>query len=299
MRVWAAPLLLLVGCSNVTETAGRPVYVMLVPEGESEWRTEIGEGFRAGAEQFGEKAVVIPYQTSELRAAKESLADVPSLDHLAVSVVASGGEAAAELAEALTESGRPVVTVGVDAAASGRVATVTFDCDAIADLWNIRREQTVPNARNVLFVFSDDPVPRKILESEVFRRSSGWKEFRPKFLSIDEVDEKSIEWADAVTPVGESAYRALKGRVEKPLLPISSCESVLKDTEGGTIAHAITPNYFDLGLRAFRLAREHYVTAGLGTVTLALRPNEVDRESVQIFRDRRRQVPDVVRKPRK
>ncbi len=299
MRIWIAPFLLLVGCSGVTEPASPPVYAMFVPEGESEWRTEVGEGFKAGAAQFGEKAILIPYSTSQLRTAKDKLGDVPSLDHLAVTVVALDSQAAAELAEAFTEAGRPVVTVGVDAAASGRVATVTFDCDAIAKLWNIRREQTTPNAKNILFVFSDDPIPRKILESEVFRRSSEWKEFRPKFLSLDEVDEESLAWADAVTPVGEAAYLALRERGDKPLIPVSSCESVLRDAEGGAIANAITPNYFDLGLRAFRLAREHYVTAGLGTVALALHPNEVDQESVQIYRDRRRHVPDIVRKPRK
>ena len=289
-------LIVLGGCNAGMKVPDPPVCEMIIPKSDLQWQREMRNGFIAGAEEFGLEVIIKEYVESSAEAILRVSEEMPDSKDTPICIVFKSPEPIAKVIDALLDKGIYTLTVGEDDSAAPRVGHSGNSTRRLAYLWKIRAYQFDPKPKRVLLLVGDVPVKRDRLTGLIYERSDDWKAFKLRERSVYEVVAEDFEWADLVTPVGEDAARLCVENGVERMLPLDGSDFTLSLIQEGRVPIAIAPNYFQLGFRAARLAREWHIKGGLSRPIVLMRCVEVDADTIEDFKKKRYKLPPVARK---
>ncbi len=279
------------GSRNAIIPETQPVFYLVLPSGTEQWKTEIISGFQQAANQFQ-----MQHQTKTYTKADEInlvVSSIPFQDNVPICLVTPNDELAGTVCETQSKLGRRIITLLCSDGKQPKTAHVGMSPERLVELWNIRAHQLSKTIKKPLFVFGDEPVQTERLVALFFKNSDDWKKYRPTFKELKEVTIEDFQNADFVTTFGHNATQYAIDLLVKNLLPISLDDETLKNLRNGDIKHAIGADYFQVGLRAFRIARDAYLQ-GFPTQPITMLPyKESDVESVDFYKSRRYKLPPI------
>ncbi|MBA3727066.1 MAG: hypothetical protein H0W86_11630 [Armatimonadetes bacterium] len=81
------------------------------------------------------------------------------------------------------------------------------------------------------------------------------------------------------------------------MMPVDGSEAALDLVRSDTVPMAFIPNYYQMGLRAARIAREDFVYGAIPNAIISMKYKEVVKETVKWhLEDRYRSAPSVAKK---
>lgn len=283
----------LVGCGSRSDIIPdvKPVFYLVVPKTNSQWQREIISGFRAAAEQFRFDSKIVTYENSENLSL--TLATIPYIEKVPICVVCQTDKLAGDLCKEQGKLGRRIVTLICDDPSLPRTAHVGMSPERFYSLWSTRSAQISQRIRNPLFLFGNEPIKSERITALIFKASDDWKKFRPTFRNLDSVTQEEAESADMVTAFGRDAVEKAKLLNGKVIFPVSLDDKTLEELKRGDYQFAIGPDYFQVGVRGFRVARDAYLQGIPSQPIIQLQYKEADKESVEFYKDRRYKVPPI------
>jgi hypothetical protein len=211
----------------------------------------------------------------------------------AICIAFESPELIKETLDLLSLENRVVITVGTDDSSAYRVGHVGADAKKLAAQVAIRSQALDPPAKRILYLLGNSPIDREMLEASAFRESDQWQKYRPRTKAVGDVTDEDFDWCDLVVAVGEDALdKAIASSVER-IIPTDPAQKALDLLKPGRAPTVITNNYFDIGLRASRIARERFIVGSIQTPILSIPPKEVDSQSMQYYLDTRFRVPEI------
>lgn len=292
----AVPLFLfaLCGCANeTTHIPPPPVYVLALPEKQATWVEHLEKGFLAGCEQLQMDCKAVRYKGGGAEPIAAAVLDQGDTKGAPPSIAFESPELIKQVTDSLSLKGAQAILVGADDSSAYRLGHVGPDAKRLATLV-ARRSQTLdPPARRILYVLGSGPVDLNMLEASVFRESDQWRKYRPRLKPLTEVTDADFQWCDLVVPIGEDAQsKAIASSVTR-IFPTEPNDSSLELLKSGRAAFVIANNYFDIGLRASRIAREQAVYGRIARPILPIAPKEIDSTSLQLYMETRFRVPEI------
>lgn len=281
---------LLIGCSKEIGPKQPPIYGLVVPAGNEQWKKEIKDGFQFAAREFHVNYVIREYEQTNPNSAITAALSIPETERTPICIVFLRREPIAKAAKALMKNNRVMITVGVDDASAERVGHIGMSPERLVYLWKIRATQLFPRFRNALFVFGKEPIKTDRIEGAVFQRSRNWQEFKTRFREGEELSKEDVAWADIVVCIGLDAVNKARLFEAKAIFPVDSSDNTLQLIESEELPFALAPKYFEIGVRALRLAREHHIRNFIAQPISLLDYAEIDKPSLKLFRARRYKV---------
>jgi len=294
------PLFLIAFFSNCGKEIGPeqpPIYGLVIPAGNEQWKREIKDGFQFACREFHVNHVIREYEETNPNSIITAALSVPETERTPICIVFLRREPIAKVASALSEKNRKIITVGVDDASADRVGHIGMSPERLVYLWKIRATQHFPRFRKVLFVFGKEPIKTDRIEGAVFQRSRNWHEFKTRFRESEDLSRDDIAWADIVVCMGFDAVKKARLLNVKSLFPVDSDDNTLKLIESETLPFALAPKYFEMGVRALRLAREQHIKNFIAQPISLLDYAEIDEPSLKLFRTRRYKVTPAILVP--
>jgi hypothetical protein len=297
-RLLIAPLALLVlGCDkNETYIPPPPTYFLLLPESRAIWASHIEQGFLAGCEQLQMECRVSHYSDATPKALADLAIGLGDPKDAPLCIVFQKPDGVAETLDLLSLEQRKAITVGVDVATAFRLGHVGVDAKKLAALVAARAAGLEPRATKLLYLFGGAPIDFKAVEAAAFRESDNWSRYRLRTKLLSEVTDEDFAWADVVIPFGEDALaRAEKSSVR--IIPVDPSDKAIELLKSGRAPIIIGVNYFDIGFRASRIAREQFLNGRIARPILPIAPKEVDTESLSWYLDKRFEIPPIKASP--
>ena len=285
MRVLLVFCLLLIGCSR--RLPEQPTYVLLLPATNLQWKKEIAEGFSSGAEQFNMKIELADYQNDSPQAVKT----LPGSKGAPICTVFISKQTAKEAAAQFAEQNKPLIAIGVDDPNANRLAHVGDEPDNIAYKWNIRAQQSMMPPKKVLLVIGTVPLSKDRIVASFFARSDNWTRFELRTRALHQLSPADKHWAESTVAIGEDAVAACSDVVR--LVPVDGSEITLTLLRSRRVAYALVPNYFQIGYRAARIAREQFLQGTIANRAVEIPYKEVVPETVDWYLRRRTDLPTV------
>ena len=283
------------GCAqNDTYIPPPAAYFLLMPESKSVWAKHIEQGFLAGCDQLEMECKVSRYASAEPKSIVKAALDMGDTKGGPICIVFEKPDPIMQTLDLLSVENRSVITVGADDSNAYRMGHVGPDAKMLASRVAARAQRLNPPARKILYLFSSSPVDLKMLEAGAFRESNKWENYRLRTKTLEEVTAADYAWCDLVVPVGEEALARAIASPAKRIVPTDPTDEALALLKTDRCNIVITNNYFDVGLRASRIAREQFVYGRIEKPILPIAPKEVDVESVKWYMDTRFSVPKVV-----
>jgi len=290
----AALLFLVVAFAAACGRSGNvqlPTYVLLLPEGQTEWAAEVEQGFDAAAKQFFMDANVVRFRLDQEPAQVVEAAVRAGAGPIIA--VAPNRELAHTISLACSQRKLPVVLIGHEDPAGARNALVTSAAANLAYSWKVRWKQIEPPPKTVLLLFGSSPLDRDELVSAFFQRSNDWKDYKLRVRDLTDVKDEDFQWAAAVVPVGEDATRSALARSSGAVIPLDASQASLLALRRGQIRYLFAPNYFQLGYRGARVARDVFLGVHRTSVTIRVPAEEVDAEYLPMYERKRYEVPSL------
>ncbi|MEO7454169.1 MAG: hypothetical protein ABIV13_05335 [Fimbriimonadales bacterium] len=282
------------GCAKEkTYIPPAPTYFLVLPDKPTIWVEHVEKGFLAGCEQLQMECAVKKYGDLAPPALAEFVVAMGDPRKAAITIAFESPEKIKETLDLLSLKDRSAITIGTDDSTAYRLGHVGADAKKLASLLAIRSQSMDPPAKRILLLFGSAPINREMLEASVFRESNKWETFRPRSKTVTEVTEEDFSWCDLVVPIGEDALDKAIASKGTRIIPTDPSQKTLDLLDAERVPTVITNNYFDIGLRASRIAREKFVYGQIQTPILAIQPKEVDRESMQYYLDTRFRVPAI------
>ncbi|HWP31415.1 MAG TPA: hypothetical protein VNK96_06815 [Fimbriimonadales bacterium] len=281
---------LLIGCGREIGPKQPPIYGLVIPAGNEQWKKEIKDGFQFAAREFHVNYIIREYEETNPSSIISAALSIPKTERTPICIVFLRREPIASVASALSKNNRVMITVGVDDASAERVGHIGMSPERLAYLWKIRATQLFPRFRNVLFVFGREPIKTDRIEGAVFQRSRNWREFKTRFRESEELSKEDVAWADVVVCIGLDALNKARLFEAKAIFPVDSDDNTLQLIESEELPFALAPKYFEIGVRALRLAREHHIRNFIAQPLSLLDYAEIDQPSLKLFRARRYKV---------
>lgn len=290
-------LLLLViflgACAQKRPTAPpEPLYLFFVPQTTAQWRKEMQKGFESAAKQFNLRWQVIEY-SSEANL-YSAVAERPAVHEAPITIVFTSKQPIRKVALQLKSSKDTLMTLGADDAEAGRIAHSGEDSNNLTSTLSIRIKQMPKLPKNVLMIMGDVPVKKQIIAAELFSISEKWKRFKSKTVDLREVNPEDLKAADLVIPFGEDAVRYCVSRNVPAMLPVDGSEFTLFLLKNKTVQEVIAPDYFQVGYRAGRLAREYYIQRVLANPIVLMPYKEIVNETVDWYVKKRYDLPPAI-----
>lgn len=289
MRVLILFCLLFVGCSR--RLSEQPTYVLLLPATNLQWKKEIAEGFSAGAQQFNMKIALADYQNDSPQAANDAIKNLPDAKGAPLCIVFMSKQTAKDVAAGLAAQHKPLITVGVDDPNANRLAHCGDDPDNIAYKWNIRAQQSMMPPKKVLLVIGTVPLSGDRIVASFFARSDNWTRFELRTRELHQLSPADKHWSESTVAIGEDAVIACRDVLR--LVPVDGSETTLTLLRARRVAYALVPNYFQIGYRAARLAREQFLQGTIANRAVEIPYKEVVPETVDWYLQRRTDLPTV------
>lgn len=286
--VLSVVIALLLGCGN--DDLPDPVYGLLIPQSDTWWAREIEAGFSAAAKQFFMKTRVIRYSNEDPEQIVQKIGDLSGGPVIAVTLSSDDAE---RIAASLVARNMRHILIGPDELAGSRVAHVTPSAANLAYQWKTRWNQMAPPPRNVLILLGDVPIARNDVVSAFYRRSDDWSEYQLRVRSLYDVEDKDIEWANAILAIGEDALRKSLPNRDKQIVPVDGSEAAIDALKSGRVERVFVPNFFQCGYRAARLARDAFLDVLSAPVSLQIPFEQVDAEYLPMFLRKRHDIPSI------
>jgi hypothetical protein len=208
-----------------------------------------------------------------------------------VCIVFDDSEIISRTLDLMSVENRMAITVGIDDSVSYRAGHVGMDAKKMARLIATRAKTLQPSARRILYLFGDALVDFKGLEAAAFRESNDWEAYRLRTKLMSEVTDADFEWCDLVVPFGEDALKRAIASSATRIFPTDPVDASIELLKSGRAPFMISENYFDIGFRTSRIAREQFVYKGITNPILPISPREVDKGSIDWYLKKRFDIP--------
>jgi hypothetical protein len=285
-------VLLLYGCDkNETYIPPPPSYFLLLPQSKSTWSDHIEKGFLAGCEQLQMECKAQRYGKNDAESISQAVLDMGDPKDAPVCIAFDEQDAIKKTMDLLSLKGRTAITVGVDDSNAFRAGHVGADVKKLATQIANRSQALSPEANRILFTFGSSPIDQKMLEASVFRESDRWQKYRPRNKSLADVTAEDYTWCDLVVPVGEDALKKAVESSASRIIPTDPTDGALALLKSGRSPIVVANNYFDIGVRASRIAREHFVYGRISKAILPIPPKEIDVSSLPNYLENRFKPP--------
>ena len=286
----------MVGCAKQgTYIPPPPRYVFVLPDKQSAWLQHAEQGFMAGCEQLQMECVTAKYSAATTEAIVQAVLDHGDTKGAPATIAFDDPALIKPVTDALSLKSRQVILVGHDDSGAHRRCHVGPDAKRLAALVAVRSQSLEPPATRILYVLGSAPVDANMLEASAFRESAGWSKYRPRVKKLADVTDEDFAWCDLVVPIGEDAQAKVTASSAKRIFPTEPTEASISLLKSGRAQHVIANNYFDIGLRASRIAREQAVYKTISNPILPIAPKEVDSQSVELYLETRFKVPPIIR----
>lgn len=287
-----------ISCKTTAESAHKeqPVLGLVLPQGDEQWQKELIQGFTSSAKEFVLETQIERYNPNEIDSIVRSVKKVSASKDAPVCIVFLRREHVAPVFEELKNLEPPILNIGADDASVNRCASVAVSWENIAYQWKIRFDQLDEKPKNVLFVYGKVPIRVERFEAAIFSRSNKHKAFTPKYRELENITEEDIMNADLVCPIGYDAFEKVKSLGADHIIPFDGSDDILNLLLDEIIERAFAPPYFELGMRALRLAREYHIRGFVSNPFLTLNASEIDKESINLYLTRRYKLPPTVLK---
>jgi hypothetical protein len=295
---WALPLIALglLGCNDsTTPIPPTPQYLFFLPESDATWVKHAEQGFMAGCEQARMECRAVRYGKVDGAALAEAIVNEGDTKGAPVSIAFTEPKEIRAVTDALSLENRIAITVGADDSEAYRVGHVGPDAKRLAALVAIRSQALESPARRILYVVGSSPVDMKMLDAAAFRESNHWQKYRPRVKGLSDVTDEDFDWCDLVVPIGEDAQAKAVASDVSRIFPTEPNDQSMELLRSGRAPHVIANNYFDIGLRASRIARERAVYKTIADPVLLIHPKEVDKQSLPVYLETRFNVPPLIR----
>ncbi len=279
-----------------SEHKEQPVLSLVLPQGNEQWQQELIQGFTSSAKEFAIETQIERYDPNEINSIIHFVKKASVSKDAPVCIVFLRREHVAPVFEELKNLEIPILNIGADDASVNRCASVTVSWENIAYQWKIRFDQLDQKPKNVLFVYGKVPIRVERFEAAIFSRSNKHKAFTPKYRELENITEDDITNADLVCPIGYDAFEKVKSLGAEHIIPFDGSDDVLNLISNESIERAFAPPYFELGMRALRLAREYHIRGFVPNPFLTLNASEIDKESINLYLNRRYKLPATVLK---
>jgi hypothetical protein len=294
-RPFLIAFLCVAGCRHSATIPQTPTYNLLIPQGREQWKHEIRSGFLACAAQFNMTASITECDGSDALAISSATAKITDSKGAPVCVVFTQDQAVVPVVERLRTKRMLSITIGEDDANSMREGHCGDAPSTMAYLWSVRFAQMNPRPKRVLLLIGDVPLNKAGITSALYKRSANWTVFALRTKNLGEASAEDYEWADLVTPVGEDAVAAaLTNTRDKAIFPVDSSQVTLSAVQSGRITNAFAPNYFQMGYRAARIARERFIQGDIVNNSIAIPYREIDKSLLPGYMRSRYDVPAAV-----
>ena len=187
--------------------------------------------------------------------------------------------------------------MGADDSTAYRIGHVGPDAKRLAAMVATRSQSLDPPARRILYVVGTTPVDSRMLDAAAFRESDEWSKYRPRVKPLSDVTDQDFQWCDLVVPIGEDAQAKAVASAVTRIFPNEPTDASIDLLKSGRAPFVIANNYFDIGLRASRIAREEAVYRSIANPILPISPKEVDKDSLKLYLETRFKVPPITRQP--
>lgn len=273
-----------------------PTYSLLLPKSASYWREELQKGFEDGAKQFQLDYVIRDFTEPTANSLLEAAETLPKTNGAPVCIAFPTSEPIRTVVRTLRDDSSRVVSIGEGDALSGRVGHVTEHSDQLAYLVAIRARAIRPAPRRWLLLIGDALVQKTAVKGAFFARSDNWKKYELRVRGVsDAPTNETLEWADLIIAIGSDAVQATS-KAKAPVFAVDGSEETLQGVREGKYQFAFVPDYFQMGFRAVRIAREFFVQGSIRTPTLYIPYKEVDKDTLDWFLKRRYDLPPIVRR---
>jgi hypothetical protein len=271
-----------------------PVFGLAVPAAQTEWKKELVRGFAAGANQFHLTFKVVEYAAETEDGIVGAISKIPKGFRTPMCVVFTNADIVMGVVHRARDDDREVITLGEDNAISGRIGHVGESSDSLAYLWSVRAFQRSPVPRHMLVIVGNVPVHRDRIKGALFARSDGWSKFELRMRSVEErPTAETIAWADVVTGIGEDAA-AMARTLGKPFFSVDGSPTAIEAVRSSKEKMVLVPDFYQIGYRAARIAREYHITGSLSTSSVSMPYRQVDKGSLEWFERTRYDLPPAV-----
>ncbi|MDQ2985331.1 MAG: hypothetical protein M3R13_01255 [Armatimonadota bacterium] len=295
------PVLLLLACAkDDTYIPPPPTYFLVIPDSKTIWAEHIEKGFTAGCKQMDMAFEVVKYTDADPQKLTKLITEMGDSKGAPACIVFNQTDGISKTLDALSLKEIKAITIGRDDSNAFRLGHVGANVKKLASLVATRSKQITPPARKLLYLFGGAPVDRQALEAAAFRESDNWNHYRLRTKSLSEITPQDFEWCDVVIPVGEDALAKAIQSPARHIIPTDPTDEAFALLKDGRAPIVIGSNYFDIGFRASRIAREQFVYKAIASPILPITPKEVDKESLAGYMKSRFNIPPIQRsKPAK
>jgi hypothetical protein len=270
-----------------------PTYAFVLPKSNYYWANEIKKGFEAVSKQFHLKYEIKEYNPDSADSAIEQTLDVKNQLSTAACIVFTNKNIIQNVSKKLSEHNKQMITVGEDDILVKRVGHIGMATTQMAYHWAIRLSQQSPAPQKVLLLIGDVPINKERIIGAIYTRSDKWKKFKLRTRTTQNVTTDDFKWAQLVTPIGQDAVEICVTEKVVDMIPIDGSDYTLGLLRAGACNIIFAPNYFQLGYRAGRIAREYYMQGFLDNPVIELKYDEVDKEYLPYFLKKRYEIPPV------
>ncbi len=283
---------ILTGCSGRKPDVPPPAnYILVIPKTDAVWAEHIRRGFEAGCEQLNMNCTVGVYDSDDPTAISKYAMGVEDSKGAPVCIVFSNKEIISRTLDLMSVENRMAITVGRDDSVSYRAGHVGMDTKKMANLIAARAKSLQPPARRILYLFGDALVDFQGLEAAAFRESGDWQAYRLRTKLMSEVTDADFEWCDLVVPFGEDALKRATASSAERIFPTDPVDASIELVKSGRAPFMVAMNYFDVGFRASRIAREQFVYKAITDPIIPISPREVDKTSIDWYLKKRFDIP--------
>ncbi|HET6645207.1 MAG TPA: hypothetical protein VFG65_06890 [Fimbriimonadales bacterium] len=279
---------LLAGCSG-KKVPPAALYGLVLPKSPSFAKTEILLAYRQVAAKLNMHFNVAEYDREDVNSIVKATNSLP-ISRAPVAIFLTDPEVTKATLYSVAKKRRNVITIGADAAISPRVGHSGDDSRDLAYMWDIRVGQMRHRVRRALIIFGNAPVNQTAITAELYKQSDKWRKYKLRTRRLSDLTEDDLDWADLITPIGEEAVsRCLD--VDKRLLPVDGSETSLGLLRSGRVDLIFAPGYFEVGLRAARIAREFAVYGSIPNRDIATPYKEVVKDTIDWYLKYRHSTP--------
>lgn len=283
-----------VGCAKHKVDIPPPAnYILALPKTDAVWAEQIKSGFEAGCKQLSMNCKFGVYDSDDPTSIAKSVMAISDSAGAPICIVFENEKVIRETLDQLSLASREAITLGRDDSVGFRIGYVGMDAKVIAKNVATRAKNLRSPARRILYLFGDALVDFKALEAAAFRESDDWNAYQLRTKLMSEVTDEDLGWCDLVVPFGEDALKRATDSGAKMIFPTDPTDASLELVKSGRAPFMVADDYFGIGFRASRIARERFVYGGITNPIVLISPREVDKGSVNWYLDKRFDIPDI------
>jgi len=287
-------LILAAGCSNQKIDVPPPAnYILVIPKTNSVWAEHIRRGFEAGCKQLNMNCTFGAYEGDDPVVIAKTAMGLADSEGAPISMVFSKQELIAPTLDKMSVENRMAIAVGMDNSVAFRAGYVGMDAKKMANLIASRAKGLNPPAKRILYLMGDGLIDFQALQAAAFRESNDWAAYRLRTKHMSEVSDEDFEWSDLVVPFGEDALAKSIASSTRRIFPTDPVDASIELIKSGRAPFMIAENYFDVGFRASRIAREQFVYKAITDPIILVSPREVDKDSIDWYLKQRFVIPAV------